>query len=41
MKFTRGSPEALLLKIGVPLDKINQNPRKIPVKEFMFAKVTN
>ena len=36
IKFTRDSQEALPMKIGVPIDKINQNRRKIPLKELLF-----
>ena len=32
IRFTRGRQEALLMKIGVPREIINQNCRKIPVK---------
>ena len=41
MKLTGGSPEVLPVKIVVPMDKINQNRRKIPVKELIFTKVAN
>ena len=41
IKFTRGSPEALPLKIGVPIDKISRNRQKIPVKELIFINFTN
>ena len=36
-----GSSEALFVKTGVPINKTNQNSRKIPVKELIFTKVTN
>ena len=40
IKITRASPEALLVKISVTTDKINQNYQKIPVEELIFTKVT-
>ena len=36
IKFTRGSQEALLMKIDVPIDQINQNCQRIPMKELIF-----
>ena len=38
-KFTKCSQEPLLMKIGVPVDKINQNGQKITVKELFFDKL--
>ena len=29
------------MKVSVPIDKINQNRRKKPVKELIFTKVAN
>ena len=39
IKFVRVNQEALLMKIGVPIDKTNQNRRKIHVKELIFSKL--
>ena len=36
IKIIRGSQEALLMKRGVSIDKINQNRRKMPVKKLIF-----
>ena len=41
VRFTRGSQEALLVKIGISINTINQNGRKITVKELLFWYVTN
>ena len=37
INFTRGSQEALLKKVGVPVYKINENRQEIPVKQLNFS----
>ena len=37
INFTRGTQEALLKKVAVPIDNINENRQEIPVKELNFS----
>ena len=37
INFTRGTQEALLKKVGVPIDKTNENSQEIPEKELNFS----
>ena len=37
INFTRDTQEALLKKVGVPIDKINENRQEIPEKELNFS----